>query len=87
MEFTGQIINVGELEHLTAKNGTPFCRRELTLTTIEQYPQQATFTLKGELAQNCTLQPGPTVKVFFNLHGTTSDDGRMFNRLDAWRID
>jgi len=87
MEFIGQITKIGNLENLTSKSGQPFCRRELTLTTIEQYPQQATFTLKGDLAQNTTLKPGQTVKVFFNLHGTTSDDGRMFNHLDAWRID
>jgi len=87
MEFTGQVIRVGEVENLTTRNGQPFYKRELTLTTIEQYPQQATFNLKGDLAQNCNLQIGQNVKVFFNFRGTTADDGRMFNHLDAWRID
>jgi len=87
MEFIGQISKIGEMESLTSKNGTPFYRRELTLATVEQYPQQATFTLKGELAQDCDLQPGQTVKVFFNFRGTTTEDGRTFNHLDAWRVD
>lgn len=88
MDFKGQITNIGEVENLTTKNGQPFVRRSITLTTVEQYPQSAVFSLSGDTAQNFTGSVGQSATVHFNLHTFQSQDGtKTFNKLDAWRVD
>jgi len=88
MEFTGQITQIGELENLTAKNGQAFSRRNVTITTVEQYPQSGVFSLSGDTAESFTGQVGQSATVHFNLHTFTSMDGtKTFNKLDTWRID
>jgi len=88
MEFIGQITQIGELENLTSKSGQPFTRRQVTITTVEQYPQSGVFSLSGESAETFSGQVGQQATVHFNLHTFSSQDGsKTFNKLDAWRID
>lgn len=88
MELKGQITEVGAVEHLTSKNGQAFVRRQIIVTTVEQYPQSGVFSLSGDSAESFSGQVGQIVTVHFNLHTFTSQDGsKTFNKLDAWRLD
>lgn len=87
MEFIGIIKQIGKLETVTTQSGQDFFRRSLTLTTIEQYPQQATFSLRGDLAQTFAADIGQQAHVYFNFRGNISADDRPFNTLLAWRVD
>ncbi|MAZ30737.1 MAG: hypothetical protein CMP57_01435 [Flavobacteriales bacterium] len=69
-----------------------FKKREFIIETEEQYPQVLVF----QLAQDKTnlidpLNVGDKIEVFFNLRGREwqkdpSAEIRVFNTLDAWRI-
>jgi len=88
MEFKGLISQINEAEYLTSKAGQPFVRRQIIVTTVEQYPQSGVFSLSGNTAESFSGQVGQNVTVHFNLHTFTSQDGsKTFNKLDAWRID
>jgi len=88
MEFTGQITSVSEVEHLTTKSGQPFSRRQIIITTVEQYPQSGVFSLSGDTAETFRGQVGQSATVHFNLHTYDSQDGtKTFNKLSAWRVD
>jgi hypothetical protein len=88
MEVTGTVKKVGEAQEITAS----FKKRELVITTEEQYPQHLAIEFvqdKTELLNS--LQTGEKVTVGINLRGRewTSPQGEVkyFNSIQGWRID
>ena len=89
MEIQGKIKLIGETQNV-GSNG--FRKRELVVTTEEQYPQHLSVDFvqdKTDLLNN--FQVGQTVKVGINLRGRewTSPQGEIkhFNSIQGWRID
>ena len=87
MEFFGQIKHIGEIEQFDTKNGAHCITREIVVTTDEQYPRSASFTLRNDLAQSFSLHIGQRVRVDFDIDARPNRDGsRYFNQLKAWRV-
>ncbi len=89
MEVQGTIKMIDETKTY-GNNG--FRKRELVLTTEEQYPQQLLIEFvqdKTELLNN--YQPGQKVKISINLRGRewTNPQGetKYFNSIQGWRIE
>ena len=89
MEIQGKIKVVGE-EQTFGSNG--FRKRELVVTTEEQYPQHIMVEFvqdKCDLLNN--YQIGQDVKISINLRGRewTNPQGEVkyFNSIQGWRIE
>jgi translation initiation factor IF-3 len=89
MELQGKIKFIGETQTVGAKG---FRKRELVVTTEEQYPQHLSIDFvqdKTELLN--TFQVGHSVKVGINLRGREweNPEGEIkhFNSIQGWRID
>jgi len=89
MEVTGKIKVIGETQTFGAKG---FKKRELVVTTEEQYPQ----TIMIEFVQDkCELvdkyKVGSSVKVSINLRGrewvNPQGETKYFNSIQGWRIE
>lgn len=86
-EFIGFITRIGEMEQFTTKTNVNITTREIIVTTDEQYPRSACFTLRNDLAQSFNLNIGQRVRVNFDIDARPNRDGsRYFNQLKAWRI-
>jgi hypothetical protein len=88
MEVTGRIKLVGAEQQISAS----FRKRELVVTTEEQYPQVIMIEFvqdKADLLSNCVL--GEMVKVSINLSGrewvNPQGETKYFNSLKGWRIE
>ena len=88
MEVVGKIKVVGNTIQVSEK----FSKRELVVTTDEQYPQH----ILVEFAQDkCDLlngySVGQAVKVSINLRGrewvNPQGESKWFNSIQGWRID
>ena len=87
MEFFGQIKHIGETETFRAQSGKDITTREIVVTTDEQYPRSASFTLRNDLAQSFSYHIGQRVRVDFDIDARPNRDGsRYFNQLKAWRV-
>lgn len=89
MEVQGRIKVVGETQTFGA-NG--FRKREVVLTTEEQYPQHIMIEFvqdKTDLLNN--FQVGQQVKVNINLRGrewvNPQGETKYFNSIQGWRIE
>ena len=89
MELQGRVKLIGETQTFGA-NG--FRKRELVLTTEEQYPQHIMVEFvqdKTELLNNFNV--GQQVKININLRGRewTNPQGEVkyFNSIQGWRIE
>ena len=89
MEIQGKIKLIGEIQTV-GSNG--FRKRELVVTTEEQYPQHLSVDFvqdKTELLNN--FQVGQQVKVGINLRGrewiSPQGETKHFNSIQGWRID
>lgn len=89
MEIAGKIKWLDETKTY-GNNG--FRKREVVITTEEQYPQQILIEFiqdKCELLNN--YQVGQNVKIGINLRGRewTNPEGetKYFNSIQGWRID
>jgi len=89
MEITGKIKKIDETKTYGASG---FRKRELVVTTDEQYPQM----LQVEFIQDkCdllnTYQVGEEVKVSINLRGrewiNPEGEAKYFNSIQGWRIE
>ena len=86
-EFIGYISRIGEIEQFDTSRGTTCLTREIVVTTDEQYPRSASFTLRNDLAQSFSLHIGQRVRVDFDIDARPNRDGsRYFNQLKAWRV-
>lgn len=89
MEVTGKIKLIGETKTFGA-NG--FRKRELVVTTEEQYPQHIMIEF---VQDKCDLlnqyQAGQPVKVSINLRGrewvSPQNETKYFNSIQGWRIE
>ncbi len=89
MEVQGKIKLIGETQTF-GSNG--FRKRELVVTTEEQYPQHIMIEFvqdKTDLLN--TYQVGQTVKVSINLRGrewvNPQGETKYFNSIQGWRIE
>lgn len=90
MEIIGKLTKVGNIQ--TFESG--FKKREIIVTTDEQYPQPIAIELlqeKTELIEKFKINVGDNVKVAINLRGRewTNPEGvvKYFNSIVGWRID
>lgn len=89
MELTGKIKLINE-EQTFGSSG--FRKRELVITTDEQYPQEILLEF---VQDNCDLlnnyKVGQNVKVSINIRGRmwTNPEGvdKYFNAIQGWRIE
>jgi hypothetical protein len=89
MEVQGKIKMIGETQTF-GSNG--FRKRELVVTTEEQYPQHILVEFvqdKTDLLNN--YQVGQSVKVNINLRGrewvNPQGETKYFNSIQGWRIE
>jgi len=89
MEVQGKVKMIGETQTFGA-NG--FRKREIVLTTEEQYPQHIMIEFvqdKTDLLNN--FQVGQSVKVSINLRGrewvNPQGETKYFNSIQGWRIE
>ncbi|NRA93164.1 MAG: DUF3127 domain-containing protein [Psychroserpens sp.] len=89
MEVQGKIKMIGETQTF-GSNG--FRKRELVVTTEEQYPQHILIEFvqdKTDLLNN--YQVGQSVKVNINLRGrewvNPQGETKYFNSVQGWRIE
>lgn len=84
MELTGTIKIIGQTESV-GQNG--FTKRQLVLTTSEQYPQDlAVDFVKDKCAVLDKYNVGDSVKVSVNLRGTEYN-GKYYVNLQGWKIE
>ncbi|OCB76888.1 DUF3127 domain-containing protein [Flavobacterium crassostreae] len=88
MEVTGKIKVVNPEQQISAS----FKKRELVVTTEEQYPQHIMIEFtqdKCDLLNNYTI--GEPVKVSINLRGrewvNPQGETKYFNSIQGWRIE
>ena len=89
MELLGKIKHIGDIKTY-GDNG--FRKRELVLTTEEQYPQHILIEF---IQNNCELLDnysiGQTVRIGINIRGReweSPDQGiKYFNSIQGWRIE
>lgn len=88
MEIIGNIRMIG----FTQQVSPTFTKREIVLTTQEQYPQHILIEFtqeKCDLLNN--LQVGQPIKVGINLRGRewTNPQGetRYFNSIQGWKVE
>jgi translation initiation factor IF-3 len=89
MELQGKVKLIGETQTF-GSNG--FRKREVVVTTEEQYPQHIMVEFvqdKTDLLNN--FQVGQQVKISINLRGRewTNPQGKtvIFNTIQGWKID
>ena len=87
MQVQGTIKRIGE----TMQVSQSFSKRELVITTEEQYPQHLSIDfVQANTAILDTFKEGQSVTVDINLRGRewTSPQGEVkyFNTLHGWRI-
>ncbi|WP_196885359.1 DUF3127 domain-containing protein [Aureivirga sp. CE67] len=89
MEVTGKIKIINETQTFGA-NG--FRKRELVLTTDEQYPQMLMIEFiqdKCDVLNN--FQVGQDVKIYINLKGrewiNPQGEAKYFNSIQGWKIE
>lgn len=89
MEITGKIKVLGETK---AVNASGFQKRELVVTTEEQYPQHILIDfVQDKCAALDGYQLGEPVKVSINIRGRewTNPQGEIkyFNSINGWRVE
>jgi hypothetical protein len=89
MEVTGKIKMIGEAKNVGSGS---FLKRELVVTTEEQYPQHILVEFvqdKCDLLNNYRV--GEAVKVSINLRGREWVDPqgitKYFNAIQGWRVE
>lgn len=89
MQLTGTIKKIGDTQSVSDS----FKKREVVITTAEQYPQDILIEF---VQDKCSLldnyKPGEEVSISINIRGrewTNPKDGsvRYFNTINGWKID
>lgn len=88
MEVSGKITKIFE----TQTFGSGFQKREMVVTTQEQYPQPIAIEfVQDKISILDDLKVGDDVKVSINLRGRewTNPEGvtKYFNSLQGWRVE
>lgn len=83
MELAGKVKVIFDKQTF----GSGFEKREIVVTTQEQYPQDIKFEVyKEKCAMLDNFKPNEEVNVHFNLRGNEYN-GKYFVNLNAWKID
>ena len=86
MEITGNIKLISDTETGTSKAGKEWAKRQLVLTTTEQYPQNISIDFLGDkITQLDKYQVGNPVTVSINIRGNEYN-GKYYNSINGWRI-
>ena len=88
MEVVGKIKIIGEVQTF----GTDFTKRQLVITTDDQYPQVVSIDfLKDKCDLLNSYKVGDDVKVSINLGGrewiNPQGEAKYFNSVTGWRIE
>jgi hypothetical protein len=88
MEVTGKIKLIGKTETF----GTDFTKRQLVVTTTDQYPQHISIDfIKDKCSILDKYKVGQDVKVSINLGGrewiNPQGETKYFNSVTGWRIE
>ena len=88
MEITGKIKFIGEPQQVSSS----FLKREVVITTDEQYPQHILIEFTQDRASMLDhYNSGEDVKVSINLRGrewvSPQGETRYFNTIQGWRIE
>lgn len=88
MEFSGKVKVIGAEEQVSAS----FKKRELVVTTDEQYPQSILVEfVQDKTSLLDTINVGDTVKVHINLGGrewvNPQGETKYFNSIKGWKIE
>ncbi|WP_121964403.1 DUF3127 domain-containing protein [Myroides sp. N17-2] len=88
MEVTGRIKLIGHTQDISSS----FRKREVVITTEEQYPQHIMIEFtQDKVSMLDTYQVGEQVKVAINLRGrewqSPQGETRYFNTIQGWRIE
>jgi hypothetical protein len=89
MKITGTLKQVGS----TASYGTNnFEKREIVVTTVEQYPQHILIELQGDRVDLIDpYQIGDNISVSYNLRGreweNEQGEKKHYNTIVGWRIE
>jgi hypothetical protein len=89
MKITGSVKQIGDTASFGA-NG--FQKREVVISTVEQYPQHILIELHQDNVDLIDLYKiGDNVSVSFNVRGRewTNDQGKIsyYNSIVGWRIE
>ena len=83
MQLTGKVKVVFDSQTF----GSGFEKREIVITTAEQYPQDIKFEVYKDKCKDLdAFGPGNDVTVDFNLRGNEYN-GKYFVNLNAWKIE
>ena len=86
MEITGNIKLISDTETGTSKAGKKWAKRQLVVTTTEQYPQDIAIDFLGDkITQLDKFQVGNPVTVSINIRGNEYN-GKYYNSINGWRI-
>ena len=86
MEITGNIKLISDTETGTSKAGKEWAKRQLVVTTNEQYPQDIAIDFLGDkITQLDKYQVGNPVTVSINIRGNEYN-GKYYNSINGWRI-
>jgi len=88
MEVQGKVKVVNAEQQISAS----FKKRELVVTTEEQYPQHILIEFNQDKCDLLnTIAVGDTVKVHINLRGrewvNPDGDTKYFNQIQGWKIE
>jgi len=88
MEVVGKVKVIGETQQVSSS----FVKRELVVTTDEQYPQSIMIEFVQDKADLLnTISVGQDVKVSINLGGrewvNPQGETKYFNSIKGWRIE
>lgn len=88
MEFSGKVKKVGAEEQVSAS----FKKRELVVTTDEQYPQSILVEfVQDKVTLLDDITEGMDVKVHINLGGrewvNPQGETKYFNSIKGWKIE
>ncbi|MTG98469.1 DUF3127 domain-containing protein [Myroides albus] len=88
MEVTGRIKLIGHIQDISSS----FRKREVVVTTDEQYPQHIMIEFtQDRVSLLDTFQVGEPVRVSINLRGrewvSPQGETRYFNTIQGWRIE
>src|SRR5690606_24867086 len=89
MEIQGKVKMIGDTQTIGASN---FRKRELVITTEEQYPQHILIEFLQDKTQLLdTLRLGQEVKVSINFRGrewiNPQGEAKYFNQIQGWKIE
>lgn len=86
MEITGNIKLILDTETGTSKAGKEWAKRQLVVTTTEQYPQDIAIDFLGDkITQLNKFQVGNPVTVSINIRGNEYN-GKYYNSINGWKV-